>query len=201
MTSPYERALGDRRALLHPAIQSYFSTIPDGHVGIGTGEFDSFGPARRWVSYLMRPFEAAGVLSSQMHSNVPFRIFNRTIAGRAVADRIIELPAGTWRMTDTVSLGSHGRIVDHIGEPWLIAVSFDIGVEGGALQMESYATGVRWRTLRLRMPRFLSPRVRLVERFEDASGRHHVDLVMTLPLIGRIYGYSGYFTYRIEEDS
>ncbi|HAM25570.1 MAG TPA: DUF4166 domain-containing protein, partial [Microbacteriaceae bacterium] len=37
----------------------------------------------------------------------------------------------------------------------------------------------------------------LLERFDDASGRQHVSVTLDAPLIGRLYEYSGSFTYEI----
>ncbi len=53
MTSPWEQVLGDRIAELHPRLRAYFSTIPDGSVGLGGPQLDG-----RWRSTAAR--RAAG---------------------------------------------------------------------------------------------------------------------------------------------
>ena len=49
MRSPWEAALGDRLDELDPALRAYFSAIPDGSVGRGSGVFDQVGTPRRWL--------------------------------------------------------------------------------------------------------------------------------------------------------
>ena len=53
--------------------------------------------------------------------------------------------------------------------------------------------------MRLRVPRAIAPTVTLVERSDVADGRQHVALEVRAPLIGRLYEYSGSFSYRIEK--
>lgn len=197
--SPYARALGDRIHELHPALQTYFRAIPDGGVGIGDGVLHRIGTPRRWLWPFLRPLERRGVIVACWESDVPFHVENRTIASRAIGEREFHLARGSWTMRDAVALTRHGRVVDELGEPGMIAACFDIDVQGGALTLTSRAVGIRLGRTRIRVPRLLSPIVRLTERFDDMTGRQHVDLTITAPVIGRIYEYSGDFSYRIEE--
>ena len=197
--SPYARALGDRIHELHPALRTYFQAIPDGGVGVGEGVLRRIGTPRRWLWPFLRPLERRGVIAACWESDVPFRVENRTIATRAIGEREFHLARGAWTMRDAVALTGHGRVVDELGEPGLIVACFEIDVQGGALALTSRAVGVRLGRLRIRVPRLLSPVVRLTERFDDVTGRQHVDLTITAPVIGRAYEYNGDFTYRIEE--
>jgi hypothetical protein len=63
------------------------------------------------------------------------------------------------------------------------------------LVLESSATLV----LGIPLPRAIAPRVVLTERWDDSTDRQRVSLVVEAPLIGRLYEYSGSFTYRIAE--
>lgn len=186
---------------LHPALQEYFATIHDGRVGVGEGVFDRVGTPRRWLQPFLRPLQRRGVLVAGWHRDVPFRIENRTVAGRAIAERTLELPGGRWIMRDAVALKAHGRVVDELGEPTLLAASFDVDVREAALHMTSRAIGIRHRGLRLRVPKLLAPVIRLTEGFDEESGRQRIELTVDLPLLGRIYEYGGMFSYRVEEDS
>lgn len=197
--SPYARALGDRIHELHPVLRTYFTAIPDGSVGVGEGVLHRIGTPRRWLWPILSLLEHRGVIVACWESDVPFRVENRTIASRAIGEREFHLPGGSWTMRDAVALTRHGRVVDELGEPGLISACFDVDVQGGALALTSRAVGIRLGRLRIRVPRPLSPVVRLIERFDDMAGRQHVDLTITAPVIGRIYEYSGDFTYRIEE--
>jgi hypothetical protein len=42
--------------------------------------------------------------------------------------------------------------------------------------------------------------LRLVERFDDASESQHVHVTLEAPLIGRLYEYSGSFTYELQRE-
>lgn len=198
--SPYRRAIGARESELHPVLRTYFSAIPAGHVGIGEGVFVRAGTPRRWLWPFLRPLDKRGVVFAGWEQDVPFRVVNRTVAFRAIAEREFQRPGGTWVMQDAVALGRYGRIVDELGEPGTIAASFDVDVRGGALLLTSVRVGVRWRGMRMRLPRLLSPIVRLVERFDDERGQQHVSLTVDAPLIGRVYEYEGWFDYRIEKE-
>jgi hypothetical protein len=96
-------------------------------------------------------------------------------------------------MVDAISF-HEGRLEDRLGSRgWVVAELLAV-VEEGALRMRSGSVrlGV------IRIPRFVSPRVSLLERFDEPSGRQHVSLTLDLPVIGRIYEYSGSFDYAIQ---
>ncbi|MGW8481650.1 DUF4166 domain-containing protein [Microbacterium sp. NPDC055903] len=198
--SPYTRALGARAAELHPELRQYFSGIDEGMVGVGEGVFDQVGTPRRWLHPLLYPLQRRGILVAGWYRDVPFRIENRTVAGRAVADRVFRLPFGDWIMRDAVAVKTHGRLVDELGEPPLFAASFDVHVQAGALRLRSRAVGLRLGRLRFRAPGWISPVVTLTERFDDASGRQRVSLKIRMPLLGLVYEYAGSFDYRIEQE-
>ncbi|MBL5974157.1 MAG: DUF4166 domain-containing protein [Candidatus Leucobacter sulfamidivorax] len=219
LLSPYESALGERIHRLHPVAQRYFSAIPAGCVGVGEGVFEEFGTPRRWLRPLLRPLERRGVLVAGYVRDVPFRIENRTVAvpegggsgvgtvGAAVARRTIDLPTGPWETRDSV-IASGGGVLERLGAPWTVSTLFEVGIDGsadadgdgdGALTLVSRRVGLVIGRLRVRIPRFIAPVVRLREGYDEASGMQRVEVTMDLPFIGRIYGYRGGFSYRIEE--
>jgi hypothetical protein len=198
LQSPYARALGAQFGDLHPRLQAYFNGVPDGSVGIGEGVFERVGTPRRWLWPLLRLLERRGVIPAGWEHEVPFRVENRTIGSRAVGARTFHLRRGPWVMHDAVALTRPGRVVDELGRPGLVAASFDVAVRDGALELTSRAVGLRWRRLRIRAPRVLSPVVRLTERFDDAVDCQRVSLRIDAPILGRVYEYDGSFRYRIE---
>lgn len=199
--SPYEAELGDRIGALHPSLQRYFATIPSGHRGIGNGVFSEVGTPRRWLWPFIRLVEPRGVVFAGWQRDVTFRVVNRTRGGRAIATREFDLPQGRWTMTDEVMRSPRGGISDHLGSPATIAVTFDVEVRGGALGLTSRRAAVAFGPVRFTLPRTLSPRIVLRESYDDPTGQQRIDLSVTLPLIGRVYGYTGLFTYRIEKDT
>lgn len=198
--SPYLRALGEQRPALHPALSTYFSPVPRGSVGIGEGVFDRVGTPRRWLWPLLRLLQTPGAVLAGWHEQVPFTIRNRTIAGRAVSVRTLHLADGDWVMKDAVSARPGGRVIDQIGEPTTLAVAFEVAVDEHALTLRSTTVGVRVAGVRVRIPRLLAPVVRLRESAEKQAGRQRVELTVDAPLIGRVYEYSGTFTYRVEHE-
>lgn len=199
LQSPYAQALGERLDELHPRLRDYFSPLPEGHIGIGEGVFRRVGTPRRWLWPLLRPLHDRSVIYAGWQLSVPFRVTNRLVAGHAISEREFLLPGQSWTMRDAVSLNPHGRIVDELGDSGAVAASFDIAVHDGALELTSHAIGLRWGRLRVRVPRVLSPVVRLTESFDDVIERQKVSVTIDVPLLGRVYEYSGDFVYRIEE--
>lgn len=198
--SPYARALGERSQELHPSLRTYFGTVPAGHVGVGEGVFERAGSPRRILWPLLRLLQSRGVAFAGWHADVPFTVRNRTIAGRAIAERTFHLPGGDWRMHDAVVVTTGGVLADELGEPGTVRAAFDLSVEGGRLLLRSTAVGLRIGRLRIRIPAPLAPRIRLTEGVVPATGRQRVEVTIDLPLLGRIYEYAGEFSYRVEEE-
>ena len=195
--SPYARALGARLTELHPRLRTYFQAVPDGMVGVGEGTFQRVGTPRRALWPLLRRLERRGVIAARWERDVPFRIENRTIASRAIAERTFRFAGGPWVMRDAVAPTRHGRIVD---EPGLVVACFDVEPRAGALHLTSRAVGIRVGRFRLRVPRIVAPVVRLVERWDEEAERQSVRLTVDAPLLGRLYEYRGDFSYILEPD-
>ena len=200
-TSPYERALGARISELHPKTAWYFRTIPPGHVGIGTGVFTTAGSRFRWLRPMFRIAEALGVAFAGWERDVPFRIENRTVDGRALAIRWFELPGRTWVMPDAVELTAGGVLRNEIGPHRTVVTTFDIDVRDEAVVLTIRRVGLRLGPLRFSVPGFLSPRIGLVERWDEGRERHHVSMTIDAPVLGRVYEYIGFFEYAIESET
>ena len=191
--SPWELELRGRLRQLDPALADYFSTIPEGRVGRGSGTFDVVGTPRRWLWPVFAVLARAAIAFPVWEHDVPFEVVNvpgdgavrATIAfgfrrGEKVMRHEIRMTPGGLRDV----LGTRGRL-----EAALIADAVD-----GRLHLRS--TGVRLRLGRARIPIPFAPRIALVERRD--GDRQRVEFTMTAPLIGRIYEYAGSFSYRIE---
>lgn len=223
--SAYERALGSRTTELHAVLQGYFAVIPPGSVGIGDGVFERFGSERPWLRPLLAVAERCGVIVSGFHRDVPFRIENRTESGSQTATRTLYFEDGAWSMVDAVSFvpdvrssdgdaagrdgesesgvagsggESEGGVVDVLGKPSIVEAEFDVDVVDGGLRLRSRRIVLRLGALRVSVPKAIRPVIALSERFDDSIDRQRVDLVVDVPVIGRVYEYSGTFIYRIE---
>jgi Domain of unknown function (DUF4166) len=146
--------------------------------------------------------------------DVPFTVVNRPVAcahasscadarGRAAvtASRRFRFRSGERTMVDAITATPNG-LVDHLGAGQRFEAALAASVVDGALNLESTSVTLRLgrlrsRRLRVVLPRFLAPRVHLTERFDDATGRQHVTLVIDAPVVGRVYEYAGSFHYEI----
>ena len=189
--SPWQRALGDQFASLHPRLHAYFSAIPADRVGRGTGSFDVVGTPRRWLWPALQLLQRRRILFPVWEHEVPFTVENRADAGAVRAIRTFRLADGDRVMVDAVSIDS-ARLVDHLGDGGKLGARLSASVIDGELRLVS--TSARWG----RLPIPFAPRVRLTERFDDKAGRQHVALTLESRLFGRIYEYSGHFDYRLE---
>jgi hypothetical protein len=189
--SPWQRALGDDFSRLHPRLLAYFSAIPPGRVGRGTGTFDRLGTPRRWLWPVLRLLQRRRILFPVWELEVPFTIENRADGGSLRAVRAFHLPGGDRLMVDIVSI-EDARLIDRLGDGGRLRTELAASVVDGALVLVS--TSARWG----RVPLPFAPRLRLTERFDDAVGRQHVALTLESPVVGRIYEYSGHFDYVIE---
>ncbi|WP_235833262.1 DUF4166 domain-containing protein [Orlajensenia flava] len=194
--SPYSEAMAGRLDTLHPRLLQYFSTIPDGFVGSGRGTFDVVGTPRRWLWPVLAMLAGGGILFPVWQTDVPFEIENRQTDDGLRARRVFHLVGGDRVMVDRMRAVA-GRLVDALGTRGALRAGFDANVDDGALVLRSNAVGLRVGRAHVSLPAVIRPRVTLVERIDGSTERQHVALTIDLPVIGRIYEYSGSFDYEV----
>jgi hypothetical protein len=199
--SPYRVVLGEALAELHPRLRAYFEGIPDGSHGYGRGVFDTVGTSRRWLWPVIALVSRAHVIFPVWQRDVPFTVINRpgtSVAGGVAvrAERTFEFGAGRRTMIDEIA-AEGGRIVDHLGSPVRVESWFDATVVDGGLRLVSTTVAVRFGRVRIRLPRFASPRVVLTERYDPGQDVQRVSITVELPVVGRLYEYAGSFRYEI----
>ncbi|PWC07953.1 DUF4166 domain-containing protein [Mycetocola zhujimingii] len=200
-TSVYQAALGPDFPALHPRLHAYFSAIPAGAVGTGSGVFDVVGTPKRWLWPALWVLGLAGVLFPVWQHNVPFTVENRSrgdgAGSRAVtARRRFHLTGGDRFMTD-VMRARNGELVDSIGSGGLVRARFSARVVDGGLVLRSTHVAVRLGRLTLPIPARLSPVVVLSEQFDDDADAQRVRVTIDAPGLGRLYEYGGNFTYSV----
>lgn len=199
--SPYELVLGTQLELLHPRLSAYFGAIPRGSVGRGVGTFDVVGSPRHWLWPVLGILARVGIVFPVWQRNVGFTVVNTSAIdarGNVTvrAARTFEFPDGDRTMTDAITAEPAG-LVDHLGTSRRLLARLDSRVVDGSLELVSTVLWLRIRRSRLRIPGIIAPVVRLRERFDDASGRQQVSVLIDSPQLGRLYEYSGSFTYEI----
>jgi Domain of unknown function (DUF4166) len=192
--NPWAQSLGERAHDLHPRLRDYFSEIPSGSVGRGAGTFSRVGSTKWWLRPVLAVLAWDGIVFAVWETDVPFSIENRSAQGGVLAERSFHFEKSTRVMTDAISYIG-GTLVDRLGRHGRVVVTLHADVVDRALVVRSSRVSV----LGVRVPRFMSPRVHLVERFDDADELQHVSLTLTSPAVGRIYEYEGYFSYAIHE--
>ncbi|MCA5923262.1 DUF4166 domain-containing protein [Curtobacterium oceanosedimentum] len=216
--SPYELTTPPEvLARLHPRLRTYFGAVPPGHVGRGEGVFAVVGTPRRWLWPLLALFARDAVMFPVWERQVPFTVENHAARVRRGSDtgreahpavrahRTFHFRSGTRTMVDAITAGPDG-LVDHLGRRGRVSALLRAEVDGagpdaGALRLVS--TRVTFRALGrdLRLPAVVSPRVTLVERFDDEADRQRVSLVLSAPVLGTLYRYEGAFRYEIVPDA
>ena len=189
MSSPYDLAL-DLDGL-HPRLRAYFGEIPAGSVGRGTGVFDVVGTRKFWLWPVLWVLGRQGVVFPAWARDVPFTISNMPVDGALRGTRTFHFVRGDRSMVDLIS-ASDG-LVDDLGTRRQYRATLDGRAVDGALLMRSTS-------LRTRGGIPLPGRVELTERWDEQSGLQHVAVEIVAPIIGRVYEYSGYFSYEIIED-
>jgi len=197
--SPYEEVFGDILGSLHPRLRAYFSEIPPGSIGVGVGVFDVVGTPRRWLWPVLRLLAADGIIFPGWHREVPFTVVNRAMVDdygnlAVAAVRSFGFESGDRPMVDAIT-SEDAALVDYLGRSRRLVAR----VVDGGLVLTSTVLAVRIGRSRVTVPRVVAPRVSLEERFDESDDRQHISVVVSAPLIGRLYEYSGSFTYRIEK--
>jgi hypothetical protein len=198
VSSPYERALD--LTGLDPALRTYFSEIPTGSTGRGTGTFDVVGTRRRWLWPFIRILQKDAILAPVWRHDVPFTVQNRPQAdGSLIAERRFEFTDGVFTMLDRMT-AVDGVLTDVLGTSGRLSAKFHGQVKAGALTLRSRSVAVRIGKHWMRLPAVIAPTVSLTESRSDDGAHQHVSVSLAMPLVGRIYEYAGTFTYAIEHE-
>lgn len=190
-TSVYERVLGARFRDLHPALRDYFGPLPPGMTGVGRGTFTVAGLRRPVLRPVFAVLASLRILFPEHERDVAFTVVNvADPRGALHGMRYFHLRRRTRVMRDSMTTRGD-RIVDRIGVGGLLEATFTLTVDGGGLRMRSERLAVRLGRLRLPLPRFAT--VTIDEAWRDE--RQHVTLLLRMPLLGDVFGYTGSFTY------
>jgi hypothetical protein len=184
VSSPYENCV-DLDGL-DPRLRSYFGEIPAGSIGVGRGVFDVVGTPKRWLWPVLWVLGRQGVVFPAWARDVPFTVTNRPDAGSLSGHRTFHFAGGDRTMVDRID----PQLVDTLGTRGQYHAPLVGEVVDGALRLRSTSLWLG----KLRLP----GRVEVTERWND--GLQHVAVTITVPVVGRVYEYSGHFAYEIMDD-
>jgi len=187
VSTPYERAFD--LTGLDQQLAAYFTS---GRLGRGEGTFDVVGTPRRWLWPVLWVLGRQGVVFPHWGA-ARFTVTNRPVDAALTAVRTFHFDSGDRSMVDRMSVEG-GELYDELGINRRYRARLAARVADGALELWSTAVTMRLGPLHLPLP----ARVALTERWDAASDRQHVSVVITAPVIGRVYEYSGFFTYRVD---
>lgn len=209
----YRQALGADYARLQPELQDYFSLVPgSGTYGVGEGTFDVVGCRQQWLRPLLRLASGAEAFFPEYGENIPFRIENHAHQdpfGRSslTARREIRFPGRTRIFQDTTSAvrdrGSgvprpETRLVDYVGRRRNMVTDLNLSVTPeGRLRGVSEAARLFAGPLRIALPPALDAKAYAEQWWDDAEGRHRIQVKVIQPQAGLVLVYAGSFDYRL----
>jgi hypothetical protein len=200
VTSIYERALGRDFGKLHPEIRRRFGfASADGVAAIGRGTMQEIWHGPLYTLPFLKVGTWRNIMFPERGQGVPFTIENYAYAdplGRETVTWLRTFETRRRRRFDAymVYAESRGRIVDYLGTHQHLAV--DIALEAapnGGLRLRSGEQRFYEGPLAFRFPLFFSGLADVCEWFDDVSGRHRIEVVVTNAIWGRLFGYRGAF--------
>ncbi len=201
MTSIFQRALGADFDKLHPQIASRFGLSSTGGVmSIGTGVMEHIW-RRRGFTW---PFLVLGshrhIFFPEQGHDVPFQIENWAYLdqfGRETVtfNRCFELPTRRRRFDATMVYSERrGTVVDYLGTHQHLAADVWPTIEGEGIRLRTGDQRLYARRVGFDFPMLLSGKGDVHEWFDERTGRHQIEVVVSNDAVGRLFGYRGSFT-------
>lgn len=200
MTSIYQRALGADFARLHPKIQERFGfSRADRVASIGRGVMDEIWHGPPFVLPFLHLGAWRRIMFPERGRRVPFTVENYAYAdgfGRETVSWIRTFQFPRPRRFDAYMVFSdrRGSIVDYLGTHQHLAVDLYLSVDDrGGLRLRSGDQRFYERFVGFRFPPALSGAADVCEWFDDASGKYQIEVHVSNPRWGKLFGYRGSF--------
>ncbi|MER7420720.1 DUF4166 domain-containing protein [Micromonospora peucetia] len=200
MTSVFQRALGADFDRLHPRLRRRFGVDGDNDVGcVGTGVMERVWRGPAFTAPFLHLGTLRHILFPETGVDVPFTIENYAYADsyrRPTLSfvRTFQVTTHRRRRFDATMVYSPRRrvLVDYLGTHQHLAVDLHLGVDpDGALTVRSGAQRFRGG---VPCPAALTGQAHLREWYDDHTGRFGIEVRVTNPLVGPLFGYTGSFT-------
>lgn len=200
MSSIYEQAMGGDFAKLHPQIRRRFGlTSAEGAASIGRGTMDRIWYAK-WAALPLYVGTKRHIMFPSEGKRIPFTIENYAYTdsfGRETVTwiRQFQFPGKIRRFDATMIYSKQRRtIVDYLGDRQHLAVDLDIGPSpNGGIRIRSGEQRFYEGMLHFRFPQKLSGIADVCEWYDDVAEAFKIEVNVTNPLLGPVFGYSGTF--------
>jgi hypothetical protein len=201
MTSIYQRALGSDFQKLHPQIQKRFGfSSQDGIAAIGTGTMERIWHGRPYTLPFLYVGSWRNIMFPVSGQNIPFTIENYAYVdrfGRETVTWIRKFHFGhqVRRFDATMIFSeSRNRIVDYLGTHQHLAVDIYFTIaENGGLRLRSGDQRFYEGIASFPFPMFLSGVADVCEWYDEPTGRFQIEVNVTNPTWGPLFGYRGAF--------
>jgi hypothetical protein len=201
MSSIYQRAMGKDFQKLHPEIQKRFGFgSGDGIASIGTGVMERVWHGRPYTLPFLYVGAWRNIMFPVSGENVPFTIENYAYVdgfGRETVTWIRKFKFGERvRRFDATMIFSEkrGLVVDYLGSHQHLAVDIYMTVEeNGGLRLRSGAQRFYEGVAGFAFPMFFSGVADVCEWYDEGSGRFQIEVNVTNPTWGPLFGYRGSF--------
>ena len=201
MSSIFEDAMGEDFRRLHPMLQRRFGMgLESGYACVGRGTMRRVRRGPWWTVPFLQLGRLRNILVPDVGTEVPFVIHNypyRDPFGREAVTFVREYRIGRRerRFDATMVRAADGHVLDYLGTHQHLAVDLELSVEDdGSLLLRTDAQRFYERRAAFSFPMLFSGRAELRERYDDQVGVFRIDLAVTNPVFGFLFGYDGEFT-------
>jgi hypothetical protein len=201
LSSIYQRALGEKFALLHPKIQERFGfSSSDGVSCIGRGVMDEIWHGAPYTLPFLYVGAWRRIMFPERGSLIPFTISNYAYVdehGRETVTWIRHFATRHPRRFDAYMIFSEqrNRIVDYLGTHQHLAVDIDLSVDArGGLRLRSGTQRFYERRLAFDFPLLFSGIAEVCEWYDDGEQRYRIEVNVANRTWGPLFGYKGWFT-------
>jgi hypothetical protein len=200
MTSIYQHALGSDFQRLHPKIQERFGFSSHDRIAcVGRGVMTNIWHGRFYTVPFLYLGAWRRIMVPDSAHDVPFTIENyayRDSFDRETVTWVRSFSLPRPRRFDATMIYSEerGRIVDYLGTHQHLAVDIDLSVdERGGMRLRSGAQRFYEGIVGFRFPMIFSGVADVREWFDDDSQRYRIDVSVSNPAWGPLFGYDGWF--------
>jgi hypothetical protein len=202
MTSIYRRALGAEFDRLHPMMQRRFGfSSADGVASIGTGVMEELWRGRAHTAPFLRVGTWRNIMFPDSARDVAFTVENYAYVDRFGRETVTWIRTFQFRRrprrfdASMIYSDRRGRIVDYLGNRQHLAVDIDLAVDQqGGLRLRSGEQRFYEGPIAFRFPMALSGCADVREWYAEEEERYRIDVAVTNPRWGRLFGYRGWFT-------